>query len=102
SDHRGTPGPSRRAGRARPAQTGCFAALAGAARGAARGDRVSVWGGAQLGQGERLVKVGSTQPVEELQRIAAHRVAGREDDALRDAWILAHELHVHVAPGEVR
>src|SRR5205085_10201058 len=58
--------------------------------------------GAQLGQGKRLVEVRSTQSVEELQRVAAHRVAGREDDALGDPRILARELHVHVAPGEVR
>src|SRR5206468_12444104 len=39
---------------------------------------------------------------EELERVAAHRVAGGEDDSFGHPRVLAGELGVHLAPGEVR
>jgi len=58
-------------------------------------------GGAQLGQGERLVQVGPAERFEELERVAAHGIPGGEDDPFGDARVLAGELRVHVAAGEV-
>src|SRR5256886_13402359 len=59
-------------------------------------------GGAQLGQREWLVQVGPAERFEELERVAAHRVAGGEDDPFGHPRVLAGELGVHLAPGEVR
>src|SRR5256886_17557755 len=59
-------------------------------------------GGAQLGQREWLVQVGPAERFEELQGVAAHRVAGGENDPFGDPRVLAGELGVHLAPGEVR
>src|SRR5438034_843295 len=58
-------------------------------------------GGAQLGQREWLVQVGPAERFEELERVAAHRVAGGEDDPFGHPRVLAGELGVHPAPGRV-
>src|SRR3989442_11461392 len=59
-------------------------------------------GGAQLGQREWLVQVGPAERFEELERVAAHRVAGGEDDPFGHPRVLAGELCVHLAPREGR
>src|SRR5438034_2637654 len=80
-------GRSRRGGRARPS---------------GRLFRGMAEGGAQLGQREWLVQVGPAERFEKLERVAAHRVAGGEDDPFGHPRVLAGELGVHLAPGEVR
>src|SRR3989442_12910184 len=82
----GTRVPNRRGGRA-----ACSGGLVG---GVAEG-------GAQLGEREWLVEIGAAEGFEELQRIAPHRVARCEDDALGRARGLAGGLSAKLAPPAV-
>src|SRR5437879_12172642 len=57
---------------------------------------------AQLGEGAGLVEVGPTEALEELQRVAPHRVARGEADPPGRARALAGELLIHLPSREVR
>src|SRR5207247_7345025 len=52
---------------------------------------------AQLGERERLVQVRPVETLQELEGVAARRVAGGEDDSVRGARVPAGELGVHLA-----
>src|SRR5207247_1436853 len=57
---------------------------------------------AQLGERERLVQVRPVETLQELEGVAARRVAGGEDDSVRGARVPAGELGVHLAARKVR
>src|SRR5437899_5194519 len=52
---------------------------------------------AQLGERERLVQVRPVETLQELEGVAARRVAGGEDDSVRGARVPAGDLGVHLS-----
>src|SRR6266850_7547532 len=56
----------------------------------------------QLVQLERLVEEGAAQPLEELEGVAAHSVAGGEDDPLGHGGVHLRQRLVHLASPEAR